>query len=505
VVTLRGGVTGGTNQILTLPAAMRPANNVWVPTTLCNGDYGRIVIGTNGGVSVESAGGVQESDATCFTSLDGVSFVVSPIGSTPLSLINGWTGGAFGTGAGAVEDALGYVHLSGAISSGSNLFPFVLPPNFRPAQKVYVAADMCDASVGRLDIFPNGAVELQESDNGSSNAACFTSLDGVSFEADAYTKLSLLNGWAPFNQNGTSVPAVSVVNGIVTLAGAISTPAANTNPVMFTLPPGFRPTTDVYVAVSLCNGRDGRLYIQPSGVVQVQAEGTFGDAQCFTSLDGAAFSIMPATFHALTLQNGWINAPLSTNSAAVANVNGVVTFKGAVNGGTADTLFTLPAAYRPSVDVFVKIGLCNATEGRLDIYPSGVVNVETPAPFSEAQCFISLDGASFVLNPSLQTALTLENGWTGGPFSTAAPAVEDLAGQVHLSGAMATTGTDEYAFVLPAQFAPGSTVFLPLDLCDGNTGELVVFPNGQAVVNDLDPTYAQAQCFTSLDGVTFAR
>lgn len=33
----------------------------------------------------------------------------------------------------------------------------------------------------------------------------------------------------------------------------------------------------------------GRLFIQPDGVVTVQAENSFSDAQCFTSLDGTSF------------------------------------------------------------------------------------------------------------------------------------------------------------------------------------------------------------------------
>jgi hypothetical protein len=43
--------------------------------------------------------------------------------------------------------------------------------------------------------------------------------------------------------------------------------------------------------VDLCNATNGRLDIQPTGVVTVEAEGgTFGNAQCFTSLDGASFA-----------------------------------------------------------------------------------------------------------------------------------------------------------------------------------------------------------------------
>jgi hypothetical protein len=54
--------------------------------------------------------------------------------------------------------------------------------------------------------------------------------------------------------------------------------------------PQFRPTTSVYVPVDLCDATNGRLEIEPNGDVLVEAEGgTFANAQCFTSLDGASF------------------------------------------------------------------------------------------------------------------------------------------------------------------------------------------------------------------------
>ena len=135
VVTLRGAVASGTTSvILTQPRPCAPANTVWVAVDLCNATNGQLVISTNGTVNVEAEGGTF-ADAQCFTSLEGASFVQTPVGATSLSLINGWTGGAFGAGAGAVEDELGYVHLSGAISStGSSLLPFVLPPELPTGQ-----------------------------------------------------------------------------------------------------------------------------------------------------------------------------------------------------------------------------------------------------------------------------------------------------------------------------------------------------------------------------------
>jgi len=78
-------------------------------------------------------------------------------------------------------------------------------------------------------------------------------------------------------------------SGIVHFKGAIAT--TGTNPVPFTLPAGFRPAHQVYVAVDLCNATNGRLQIAPTGVVTVQAEGgNFSNATCFTSLDGVSFA-----------------------------------------------------------------------------------------------------------------------------------------------------------------------------------------------------------------------
>ena len=90
---------------------------------------------------------------------------------------------------------------------------------------------------------------------------------------------------APF---GTSNAAVTKVSGIVHFKGAIAT--TGTKPVPFTLPKAFRPATNVWVPVDLCNATNGRLVIQHSGVVSVEAEGgNFSNAQCFTSLDGVSF------------------------------------------------------------------------------------------------------------------------------------------------------------------------------------------------------------------------
>jgi hypothetical protein len=103
----------------------------------------------------------------------------------------------------------------------------------------------------------------------------------------SYTPLTLKNGWsgAPF---GTSNPEVRTISGIVTLKGAMATTGSNS--VAFTLPSGFRPATDVYVPVDMCDATNGRLFIQHNGTVSVEAETDFANARCFTSLDGVSFA-----------------------------------------------------------------------------------------------------------------------------------------------------------------------------------------------------------------------
>jgi hypothetical protein len=98
-----------------------------------------------------------------------------------------------------------------------------------------------------------------------------------------WTALKLQQGWTgtPW---GTARPAVRNISGIVHLEGAIAT--NGTNPVPFTLPVGFRPAHEVYVPADLCAASNGRPDIAPSGVVTVESEGSWDNAQCLTHSTG---------------------------------------------------------------------------------------------------------------------------------------------------------------------------------------------------------------------------
>jgi hypothetical protein len=320
-----------------------------------------------------------------------------------------------------------------------------------------------------------------------------------------FTSLKLLNGWKN-TVFGTAHPAVRAVSGIVQFKGAMST--SGTNQVAFTLPKAFRPATDVYVPVDLCGSAEGRLFILPSGVVTVETEETFSDAQCFTSLDGASFARSASGFTSLKLKNGWKNAPFRTSRAAVRVISGIVHFKGSIfTDGANPVPFTLPKGFRPASNTYVNVDLCNSRNGRLFIRPSGLVTVNAEQSFGDAGCFTSLDGATFARSGSGFTKLKLIHGWKNRAFNTAPVGLRDISGDVQFRGAMSTSGTNDLPFTLPKAFRPGHDVYVPVDLCDAHYGRVLIQPSGTVTVevNTETSTWANAQCFTSLEGVSFAR
>jgi hypothetical protein len=329
----------------------------------------------------------------------------------------------------------------------------------------------------------------------------------------ATTQLTLVNGWtdAPYGTNHAGVRQGNV-DGVIQFTGAIS---GGSSGVAFTLPPNDRPSWNVYIPVDMCNAAKGRLWIAPTGDVTVQAEGSFSNAQCFTSLDGASFQLGAASGLPLWPQNGWQARPYGTVSPGVEYLgttdNGSVTLgsvrlSGAISGGANGSVaFTLPAGYRPSTTVYVPVDMCGATNGRLIISPDGTAIVQQESPASaNANCFTSLDGAWFALNPSpnYQT-LSLQNGWYGAGYGTATPAVDLDGTTVQFSGSIATSGTNPVAFTLPPLYRPSTDVYISVDMCNATKGRLHIQANGVASVQAENGTFSNAQCFTSLDGVSF--
>ena len=323
--------------------------------------------------------------------------------------------------------------------------------------------------------------------------------------APAFTRLHLVHGWVNYG-NGTAKAAVAHVNGIVYLKGGIKT--SGNNPVPFTLPAGDRPAHFVYVPVDECNGDNGRLDINPNGVVSVEAQGAvWSNAQCLTSLDGVSFARSANSFTPLKLKNGWANYGSGTPSPAARKISGIVHFQGAMRtGGTNTVAFILPKGDRPALRIFVPVDECGATNGDLFIQPDGSVTVEAEGGiWANAQCFTSLDGVSFAPSASSFTPLTLQNGWTSTGLASARPAVRVISGIVQLEGDMYFNGINPVAFTLPARFRPAHNVAVKVALCGRDSGVVIIGPSGAGTVQAEGGIWSNAQCQTSLDGVWFAR
>jgi hypothetical protein len=317
-------------------------------------------------------------------------------GPTGLTLLNGWYNAPFSTSNAEVEVVNGIVHFKGAIASiGTNDEAFVLPKAFRPSSYVYVPIDLKLVQNGRLIIYPTGEVRVS-AENSLTYAEGFTSLDGASFplNGSGFKSLTLLNGWQDYG-DGVAKAEVKNINGIVHLRGAIATAGTKAEP--FVLPTGFRPANEVYVAVDLCDGHDGRLIIAPNGTVTVEAEGAWSDAQCFTSLDGAWFVAKDSGFKTLSLVNGWVDYGGGTAQAKAKISSGVVYLQGGIQTSGPDSdAFVMPSSMTPATNVYVPVDLCGGAKGRIVFTPDGFASVQSETSFSKAQCFTSLEGVSFV-------------------------------------------------------------------------------------------------------------
>jgi hypothetical protein len=181
IIRFQGAVSGGTTAALfTLPAGMAPPTTTYVTVDLYFAAKGRLIISPSGAVSVQAQN--LFSDAQSFTSLEGAWFALDSTGYTALADQNGWVTYSGTTRPAAVSVSNGIVRFQGAIStSGTSLVPFTLPGGFLPALDVYTPVDLCSATKGRLHITPGGVVDVEPEGGTTSNATCFTSLEGVSF------------------------------------------------------------------------------------------------------------------------------------------------------------------------------------------------------------------------------------------------------------------------------------------------------------------------------------
>jgi hypothetical protein len=175
-----------------------------------------------------------------------------------------------------------------------------------------------------------------------------------------------------------------------------------------------------------------------------------------------------------------------------------------MTSGTSTLAFTLPVGYRPPTNVWVPVGLCWAHKGRLDIATNGNVYVEAEgSAWGSAQCFVSLEGASFMMagagGSPPATVATLAGSWTGFAFGGSRAAFRDDLGIIRFQGSL-SGGTSSYLFTLPQSMRPAVNVYLYADAYAAARARILVTPAGGVYV---DQGLAAAEGFLSLDGLWF--
>ena len=304
-------------------------------------------------------------------------------GPTQLNLVNGWTNAPFGTSNAMVEESNGIVQFRGAIGHGTSATAFTLPVALAPRP-------LC-TSRSTSATQPRDALSFQAVVSSVSRPRLCSAMPSASRRLTVRSSPLLVH--RPYA--GQRLDWRSVRHQCSGDSGhRRGSPLQGRHVHNWHQSSGIHrahfgsPENDVYIPVDLCNATNGRLHITPAGVVDVEAEGgTFSNAQCFTSLDGAWYGPTTTGYSALALINGWTNGPFSTSIAAAANAWGSVYFKGAIaTTGTNAQPFTLGPRFRPITNVYVNVDLCNATKGRLFIQTSGVVTVQ--AETSLQQCTV---------------------------------------------------------------------------------------------------------------------
>jgi hypothetical protein len=98
---------------------------------------------------------------------------------------NGWTGaddGLEGAPAWAI-DAQGLVHLKGSLDGSASTSDVALttPKPAKPKHELFLAMDTSLGTTGRLDIKPDGTVEVADDFDEPGSSTDFTSLEGVTY------------------------------------------------------------------------------------------------------------------------------------------------------------------------------------------------------------------------------------------------------------------------------------------------------------------------------------
>lgn len=366
-----------------------------------------------------------------------------------------------------------------------------------------------------------------------------------------WTTLALRNGWKAAADS--NVPAVALIDGIVSFRGALDGSQATSNSA-FCLSDGhvasgpdytqYRPVDVGYLTTraALANGFAGSLTLsigfhQPdpnlpdqeldgaNWCMQVNEHGSSTDpgpnARALTSLEGVTYtkSAFATPTNAIQLDSDdWsVNYPeRGTDGALPAGqgvyakvVNGFVRFQGSLFTGGSEgdplpKLFTLPPnlGLIPNNTVYVPVTLAalgDAAPGRIVIHPNGDVTVEGSDEAARAD--VALDGAAYSMASATgSTALSLSGGWV--PSTSRAVRSRLVNGIVRLEG-MVQNGTSTTIGSLPSGQRPAKAILVVADAPVLNRHSILRI-NTTGTIEIVYPSLLESQVGVSLDGVSFS-
>ena len=184
--------TGTLRYVLgTLPAAARPARNVFVIVHTYLGTYADLEVAQSGQINLIDPYGFAVKDYK-FVSLEGISYSPSALFnhmSPPFPGLNtvNWASAVFGASdPGWVEDGSGVIHLQGAATqislAGDKNLLATLVPIIRPNRTIYTIVHTFNGTYADLSIAPNGQVRLIDPAPPMGKDYTFVSLEGVTYQ-----------------------------------------------------------------------------------------------------------------------------------------------------------------------------------------------------------------------------------------------------------------------------------------------------------------------------------
>jgi hypothetical protein len=297
VVHLSGSIAGGTagDDAFVLPAAARPASDIYIDALTSGQTVGYLYISTSGDVYPEG------SSATSFTSLSGISFpaAASTLVEHGVSLQNGWTSenSTYDTGDPTYAvDSEGIVHISGSIAGTTDgSTAFVLPFADRPSKQLNLSVYTNSGTYGAVLIATNGDVVPYGGND--AEATVFTSLAGITFRdkgsvlGSANQKTE--NDWVGNTYGNGPAAASRDQYGFVHLSGGLNNTNADggTGQTAFVLPAADRPAHYAYQSIFTQGIYVGQVTIEPSGDVLFYgaSDGSTTYADSYSSLSGVTF------------------------------------------------------------------------------------------------------------------------------------------------------------------------------------------------------------------------